>query len=296
MKDTIYKFLDYIIMERKYSDNTEINYEKDLFKYEEYLNKENLDYLKVKYKDISNYLVYLRKEDYEVSTINRNLSSLRSFYNYLKSEKHIEINPFDLIRTLKQERKLPNYFKYDEFLSMIETLNEDTPLNIRNKLIIELLFATGIRVSELINIKINDIDMTLKQIKVKGKGNKERIVYFGSYAKDAINEYLNNSRNILLKGSESSYLFINNKQTNLTDRGVRLIINNIIKKTSIKTNITPHTFRHSFATSMLNEGASIKTVQELLGHVNINTTSIYTHLSNEEVRRAYLKSHPRAKK
>ena len=295
MKDMIYEFLDYIILECKYSDNTELNYEKDLFKFETYLNDIKLDYLKVKYKDISNYLIYLRKEGYEPSTINRNLSSLRSFYNYLKNEKHIESNPLDFVRTVKQEKKLPNYFKYEEFILMLQTIDDNTPLNIRNKLIIELLFATGVRVSELINIKINDIDMILKQIKVKGKGSKDRIVYFGSYAKEAINEYLNNSREVLLKGKESDYLFINNKGTNLTDRGVRLIISNIIKHTSIKTNITPHTFRHSFATIMLNEGASIKTVQELLGHVSINTTSIYTHLTNEEVRKAYLKAHPRAK-
>ena len=171
MKDMIYEFLDYIILERKYSDNTELNYEKDLFKFETYLNNIKFNYLKVKYKDISNYLVYLRKEGYEPSTINRNLSSLRSFYNYLKNEKYIKSNPLDFVRTVKQEKKLPNYFKYEEFMLMLQTIDDNTPLNIRNKLIIELLFATGVRVSELTNIKINDIDMVLKQIKEIGRAH-----------------------------------------------------------------------------------------------------------------------------
>lgn len=296
MKEIIYEFLDYILLERKYSDNTEINYEGDLFKYDTYLNNEKLNYLKVKYQDISKYIIYLRKANYLPSSINRNLSTLRSFYNYLENKELIKNNPFNFIKSIKQEKKLPNYFKYNEFITMLETLKEDTPLNIRNILILELLFATGIRVSELVNIKLNNIDIKQRQIKVMGKGSKERIVYFGSYCEDAINNYLKNSRNILLKNKTMQYLLVNNLGDSLTDRGVRLIIDKIIKHSALKVKITPHTFRHSFATIMLNEGCNIKSVQELLGHASLNTTSIYTHLTNEEVRRVYLNAHPRAKK
>ncbi len=296
MKDIIYEFLDYITLEKNYSSNTEVNYDNDLFKFSEFIKKNKLNYLNIKYKDITGYIEYLKNGKYEVSSINRNLSAMRSFYDYLVKQKKIKVNPFHDIKSLKTEKRLPNYFKYEEFEMILETLKENTPLNIRNRLIIELLFATGLRVSELSNISLNDIDIMSKEIKVMGKGSKERIVYFGSYSKEALLNYLNNSRNILLKNKQSDKLLINNNGTELTDRGIRLIINNIIKKTSINKNITPHTFRHSFATIMLDEGASIKTVQELLGHVSLNTTSIYTHLTNEEVKRAYLNSHPRAKK
>lgn len=296
MKEIIYEFLDYILLEKKYSDNTEINYEVDLFRYSDYLNKEKKNYLNVNYQDISKYIVYLRKANYLPSSINRNLSTLRSFYNYIEKKELIKNNPFNFIKSIKQEKKLPNYFKYNEFITMLDTLKEDIPLNIRNILILELLFATGIRVSELVNIELNKMDIKQRQIKVMGKGSKERIVYFGSHCEDAINNYLKNSRNILLKKKSSQYLLLNNLGGNLTDRGVRLIIDNIMKNSALKVKITPHTFRHSFATIMLNEGCNIRSVQELLGHASLNTTSIYTHLSNEEVRRVYLNTHPRAKK
>ncbi|HHX32920.1 MAG TPA: tyrosine recombinase [Mollicutes bacterium] len=296
MKEVIYKFLDYILTEKMFSDHTEVNYEIDLFKFEDYLKMNNKNYLKLKYQDISDYIIYLRKAGYEPSSINRNISSLRSFYTFLLKENIVSSNPLDLIKTIKEPKKLPNYFKYEEYLNMLDTLKEETPLNIRNLLIIELLFATGVRVSELVNIKLKDINTSERQIKIIGKGNKERIVYYGSYASDALDKYLSDSRPLLLKNKNTDYLLINNNGGNLTDRGVRGIISEIIKKTGIKTNISPHSFRHSFATIMLNEGASIKSVQELLGHQSIDTTSIYTHLSNNDVRRAYLNAHPRAKR
>ncbi len=294
MKDIIYEFLDYILNEKNYSDYTETNYEIDLFKYEEYLNNNKLNYLKVKYKDISEFIIYLKKSGYKSTSINRTLSALKSFYSFLEKNKKITTNPFHLINSLKTEKRLPNYFKYDEFESMINIL-EDKPLDIRNRLILEMLLATGIRVSELSNIKISDINYTDHEIKVLGKGNKERIVYYGEYCSDSLNNYLNKSRNILLNGKDSEYLFINNNGGQLTDRGIRLIVDNIVKKACIKSKVSPHTFRHTFATIMLNEGCDIKSVQELLGHSSLSTTGIYTHLTNEEVRREYLKAHPHGK-
>lgn len=296
MKDIIYEFLDHILIEKKYSEHTEINYEIDLNKYEIYLKNNKLNYLKVEYKDISNYVMYLKKSNYKPKSINRNISTLKSFYNYLVRIKKIKNNPFDLIKGMKEEKRLPNYFKYEEFTTMINSLKEDTPLNNRNRLILELLLATGVRVSELVNIKINDINLTEREIKVSGKGSKERIVFYGNHAGTILNKYLKEDRLELLKNKSSDNLLLNNLGGNLTDRGVRGIIDKIIKDSGLITKVSPHTFRHSFATMLLNEGASIKTVKELLGHVNINTTSIYTHLTNEELRRSYLKHHPRAKK
>lgn len=295
MKDTINEFLDYISYEKKYSDNTELNYEIDLYRFDEYLKMNHKNYLKIKYEDVSNFIITLQKSGYKSTSINRTISTLRSFYTYLEKEKIISSNPFNLISNLKTDKRLPNYFKYNEYLEMINTLS-DSPLDIRNRLILELLLATGMRVSELSNIKMDTIDFNNNEIKVHGKGNKERIVFYGSYAKDALDNYLYNSRNILLNGKESVFLLVNNNGTPLTSRGIRLIIENIVKKASIHSKITPHTFRHTFATMLLNEGCNIKSVQELLGHASLGTTGIYTHLTNEEVRKVYLNAHPRAKK
>ena len=294
MKDVIYEFLDYITIEKKYSDYTETNYGIDLFKYDEYLNKHKLNYHKVKYQDISNFIIYLKESKYKSTTINRIISSLRSFYTFLEKQKHLNNNPFKLVASVKTEKKLPNYFRYDEFNSMLEVI-DDNPLGLRNRLILELLLATGMRVSEISNLKLNDINFEEGEIKVLGKGNKERIVYFGAYSKDALNNYINKSRNVLLNNKQSDYLFINHNGGKLTDRGIRLIIDNIVKKACIKSKVSPHTFRHTFASLMLNEGCDIKSVQELLGHASLSTTGIYTHLTNEEVRREYLKAHPHGK-
>ena len=294
MKDIINEFLDFLTEEKKYSDYTETNYELDLNKYEQFLNGK--DYKKVKYQDINEYVIYLKKGGYKSTSINRNLSALRSFYNFLVMNKKVKNNPFDLVSSIKTDKRLPNYFKYEDFLTMLDSLEDDNHLNIRNKLILELLFATGIRVSELSNIKLIDIDINGKEIKVLGKGKKERIVFFGPSAQKSIKEYIGSSRSELLNGKQNDYLLLNHLGNKLSDRGIRVIIENIIKKCAITAKVSPHTFRHTFATMMLANGCNIKSVQELLGHVSLNTTSIYTHLTNDEVRSAYLKSHPRAKK
>lgn len=295
MKDIINEFLDYIAYEKKYSNNTEINYEIDLYRFAEFLKINHKNYLKIKYEDVSNFIMSLQKSGYKSTSINRAISTLRSFYTYLEKEKIITSNPFNLVSNLKTDKRLPNYFKYNEYLEMINTLS-DSPLDIRNRLILELLLATGMRVSELSRVKMDAIDFNNNEIKVHGKGGKERIVYYGSYAKDALDNYLHNSRNILLNGKNCEFLLVNNNGNPLTSRGIRLIIENIVKKASISSKVTPHTFRHTFATLLLNEGCNIKSVQELLGHASLGTTGIYTHLTNEEVRKVYLNAHPRAKK
>ncbi len=292
-KEIIYEFLDYISYEKKYSDYTEKNYELDLFKYFEYLDKNNLNYLTVKYKDVSNFTLFLAKKNYKSTTINRIDSSIRSFYNYLELEEKINGNPFKAASNLKVPKRLPNYFKYDEYLTMISVIDKDD-YEYRNRLILEMLFATGLRVSELSNIKIKDIDFSERKIKIMGKGSKERFVFYNKECANVLDSYLKECRSKLLNGKDSEYLFINHLGDKLTDRGIRLIIDKIVKKSCIKSKVSPHTFRHTFATMLLNEGCNIKSVQELLGHSSLGTTGIYTHLTNDEVRLAYMKAHPRA--
>ena len=292
-KEIIYEFLDYISYEKKYSDYTEKNYELDLFKYFEYLDKNNLNYLTVKYKDVSNFTLFLAKQNYKSTTINRIDSSIRSFYNYLELEEKINGNPFKAASNLKVPKRLPNYFKYNEYLTMISVIDKDD-YEYRNRLILEMLFATGLRVSELSNIKIKDIDFSEREIKIMGKGSKERFVFYNKECANVLDSYLKECRSKLLNGKDSEYLFINHLGDKLTDRGIRLIIDKIVKKSCIKSKVSPHTFRHTFATMLLNEGCNIKSVQELLGHSSLGTTGIYTHLTNDEVRLAYMKAHPRA--
>lgn len=296
MREQVENYIEYIRIERNYSDLTEKNYLIDLEQFENYLIAHHLNYKNLTYKEISKYIAYLKENPkLKSASINRHLSSLRSFYTFLLNREVVTNNPFKLVNGPKQEKKLPNYMKYSEFEEMLNTCGE-TPLGIRNQALLELLLATGARIGELINIKISDIDFSNREIKVLGKGNKERICYFNEHCHQALNNYINNSRNVLLKNKKSDRLFINHVGGNLTDRGVRDILDKIIQKSSLKNKVTPHTFRHTFATMLLNEGCDLKSVQELLGHVNLSTTSIYTHLTHDRIKDIYLHTHPRSKK
>lgn len=295
MEKHINNFCGYLKYQKNYSLNTVINYKEDLLIYKNYLKKENLNYLKVEYSDIRFYLIYLKDTKKEKSSsISRNLSTLRTFYNYLLKENLIDINPFNYVNSPKKEKKLPKFFEYNELEELFNTVNIETPLGQRDLLILELLYATGVRVSELINIKISDINRSDKTINILGKGNKERIVHYGSYAEDILNIYLEKGYKVLNKNN-LPFLFINNKKTQLTDRGVRTILNNIIKKTSLNKNISPHMLRHTFATHLLNEGCDILSVQKLLGHESISATQIYTHVTTDHLKDVYYKTFPRAK-
>ncbi len=296
MDNKIDDFIEYIKKERNYSDYTETNYMIDLDNYSDYINKKRISYKNITYKQITEYIKYLKEEkELNSTSINRHLSSLRSFYNYLIRIGNINNNPFKLVRGPKKAIKLPNYMKYSEFEEMVNSCDE-TDLGVRNRAILEILLSTGARVGEIINVKLSDIDFSNQEIRVLGKGNKERICYFNEHAEEALKKYINNSRLNLLGNKKSDYLFINHIGGHLTDRGIRLIIDNIIRVSSINTKVTPHTFRHTFATMLLNEGCDLKSVQELLGHVNLSTTSIYTHVTNDRIKDIYLHAHPRSKK
>ncbi len=293
--DDLKDYLIYLTKERNYSKLTVTSYAKDIMGFNRYLKEHNLNYTNIKRDDIREYLKYLDALKYKNSTQARIISSLRCFYEYLIIKHKIINNPFKLIRNPKREHKLPNFLQYDEFIKLIDELKMDNDLDIRNRLILELLYATGVRVSELTHIKLSDINYSDKSIKVLGKGNKERIVYFGDYADDMLKKYQESVRDELLKNNQSDYLFINKNGDVLTSRGVEEIINKIVQRASLKHKISPHVLRHTFATHLLEDGADIRTVQELLGHASLSTTQIYTHVTNEHLRNVYLKAFPRNK-
>lgn len=291
MEKYINGFLNYLKLEKNYSDNTIQGYYKDLLDYKEYLNIKDIK--DTDYKFIRSYLSYMFEKKYEKKTISRHISTLRSFYKYLVNENIIKKNPMILISNPKLDKKLPNFLYYDELEILLNIPDKETILGLRDALILELLYSTGIRVSELINIKVKDINFSDKKILILGKGSKERYVLYGKTLKELLNLYLKESRPKLNKNSE--YLILNKNGNNITDRGIRLIISNILKKGALDYHVSPHTLRHTFATHMLDNGADLKSVQELLGHSNLSTTQVYTHVTNERLRSVYLKTHPRAK-
>lgn len=295
MRTKVEEFLEYLEFEKKYSNNTILGYERDLDDFISYLEDHKLDYRKLVYKDVTDYLIYLSDLNLKSTSINRHLSSIRSFYDFLMKDKSVENSPFKLVNGPKTEQKLPNYLRYDEFLDLVATCDE-TNLGLRNRMILELLFATGVRVSEAVNIKISDINFKSREIKIVGKGKKTRIVYFNKVCQETMSKYVLNARQELLKGKKNEYLLLNHLGNPITRRGIADILEKLIQKSALKHKISPHTLRHTFATLMLNEGMDIREVQELLGHARLGTTSIYTHVSNEELRRVYLQSHPRAHK
>ena len=295
MKEDIKHFEKYLINEKRYPDTTITGYMKDVEDYSNFIKGSHINYLTINKEEIRTYLKYLDEQKLSKSTISRKLSALRHFYSYLVLEGKINTNQFKLISNPKKDKKLPNFLQYDELDKIFDSIDLDTDLGIRNRLIIELLYATGLRVSELVNLKVNDIDISGREIRVLGKGDKERIVYFGDYAKKYLKMYLDDARYGLLNGKKSEYLIINNQGDQITSRGIETVIDNIVNKAALKHNISPHVLRHTFATDLLNNGADLKSVQELLGHSSLSTTQIYTHITNERLRQVYLKSFPRQK-
>lgn len=298
MEKSLNDFLNYIMKQKNYSINTCKNYEIDILEFKKYLDEKKVNYLAIDYDFIKGYLMELYDRKLSRNSVARKLSSLRSFYRYLFNKDLIKTNPFKYVTTPKKEKRLPRYLGVEELEIIFNTPDLNTPLGQRDKLILEVLYATGIRVGELVNIKLDDIDFYRKEIRIFGKGSKERIDPFGDYCLEAINLFLNDGRRKILKKhhTDSNYLIINEKGKKITTRGIEKIIDNVIKKASLKKHVSPHMLRHSFATHLLNEGCDILTVKELLGHESLESTQIYTHVSNERLREVYLKYHPLNKK
>lgn len=294
MEVDIKNYLESLQVELNYSENTIKSYGIELYKYQEFLKDYNISYLKITKEEVRDYLKYLDKMQYKNRSIAKNISSIRSFYRYLVSKGVLEKNIFASIRNPKLEHKLPNYVSEIDMETILNFPNQEeykkTIYTTRDLLIIELLYDTGCRVEELVTIKLKNINELEKNIKVLGKGAKERIVFYGEYTIDTLHEYLKD-REIILDGKSSEYLFVSKESGKLTTRRISQILDNIMKLVAIKNNVTPHTLRHTFATHLLNHGADLRSVQELLGHSSLSTTQIYTHVSNERLRQVYLETH-----
>lgn len=287
------EFENYLKNGRKYSINTVNSYLSDINIFLEYLKESKINYKDVNCEVIRTYLKYLDEAKYKSSSINRLLSSLNDYYNYLVKMKYVKYNYFKDINRPRKEKKLPNFINYEEYMTLIKQIEkeENEFLRTRNLLFLEILFDTGLRVSEAVNIKLSDINKNECSIRVLGKGKKERIVYFGEYALSYLNDYM--TIRVSINSLDKNYLFLNKNYTKLTRRGAEYLINSVTKQALLKQKVTPHTLRHSFATEMLNNGCDIRSVQELLGHKSLSTTGIYTHVTNEVVRTEYLKAFKR---
>ncbi len=281
MIDFITDYLNYLLIDKGYSNNTILSYKNDLYNFNTYINKNVFD---IKKDDILDYILYLNKQNLNQKSINHFITVIKNFYKYLIIENVLSVNPTNMIHLGKITKTLPNTLSIEEILLLLDIKIENN-FDIRNKAMLELMYSSGLRVSELINLSINDINLENNIIKVIGKGNKMRIIPIGEYAKDYLINYID-IRESMLKGYFCDYLFLNNHGKQMTRQGFFKIIKAIGEEKNIK-NISPHTLRHSFATHLLDYGADLRTIQELLGHSNISTTQIYTHVSKEHLKDNY---------
>lgn len=291
-------FENYLSVERNYSDYTVSNYIKDIKDFNEFLLEEGYDPILEQNSDrISRYYISRLSTIYAKTSINRKISSIRTFYRLMKERGIVKINPFEETQTIKKDKMLPHYLQKSEIEEMFNAIDTNKPLGMRDSVIMELLYGSGLRVSELCNLEYKDFDFSNKLVKVYGKGAKERYVPMSDKAIQAIDLFNSVGRPELLllnKDKEKPKEFLLNKNgTGLTTRGVRVILNNIIEKTADTFKISPHMLRHTFATHLLDGGADLRSVQEMLGHVNLSTTQIYTHVSMEQTMKAYMEHHPR---
>lgn len=288
------QFLEYLTYQKHYSTHTIDGYESDVAAYFMYVDQTHLSFPDITYEEIRHYLMYMKEtKKRTASSISRHLSSLRSFYHFLCSKGLVESNMFLLVHSPKQGQSLPRYFEYNELEELFSIPDLSTPRGVRDRLILELLYGTGVRVQELVRIKVKDIEQSREQILIHGKGKKDRIVNYGEYTKEILELYLKEAYPRFNKFDREE-LFLNQQGRNLTTRGVQYLLKVLIEKTSLHKNISPHMLRHSFATHLLNEGCDILSVKELLGHESIASTQIYTHVTTEQLKDVYHHSFPRA--
>lgn len=289
MERHIEKFMRYLEIEKNYSPHTIINYRHDLEDFKGFLQDipvENVDYLSLR-----KYLAVLKENKLGTRTVSRRLSTLRSFFRFLIREGFIKTNPILIVSSPKQEKHLPLFLTEEEVKKLINSVipkDKDDEMSLRDRAILETFYSTGMRISELVKVGQRDLDPIGGIVKVLGKGRKERIVPIGEHAISAIRAYLEKRK------KQSEMIFLNKNGRRITDRGVRNIVAKYVRAASLRVGVCPHTLRHSFATHLLNHGADLRSVQELLGHANLSTTQIYTHLTTERLKSVYDKAHPRA--
>lgn len=286
----ILDYIDYLKYEKNLSSETIKKYKYNLIVFEKYMLNKSINLFDVTQFDIMDFLTNYFK-DKGVSAKTNSITSINNFYIYLVKDKRIDINPCENIDRPKMKKRLPDVLTMNEVDKLLD-ISLHTKEDYRDKAILEVLYATGIRISELTNLKMQDVDFTNKVIRVFGKGSKERIVPINKYALKYLGMYLD-IRGSFLKGKLTDYIFLNSKGNVISRESFGLELNKIVKKQGLNKRVTPHMLRHSFATHMLNQGADLRSIQELLGHSDISTTTIYTHVSNEKVKNDYLKYHTR---
>ncbi|MFA5097544.1 MAG: tyrosine recombinase XerC [Candidatus Margulisiibacteriota bacterium] len=296
MDNDIQGFLSYLRDERKYSPHTLSGYLLDLREYSEFLKGDSLPHLSMTRNLARAYLVRLEEKKHGRKSVARKISCLRSFYRYLVKEKRLEKNIWKAVSIPKAEKKLPSFLYEEEIASLLEAVKINTPQGMRDKSILELLYASGMRVSEAAALNLSDIDPESGEVLVMGKGSKERVVLIGSYARAALFDYIKLARPKLHgKKERNRALFLGRLGGRLTGRSIERLIARYSKAAGIAKKVTPHSLRHSFATHLLERGADLRSVQELLGHSSLSTTQVYTHITKERLKSVHTKAHPRAR-
>lgn len=291
------EYLDYLKYQKNYSPLTISGYKREIEHFLMYLRQQGIDhYGDVEYAFIRGYLTQLYDEKLSERSINHKMSSLRGFYNYLMNEELIEDNPFLLVDSMKEPQRNPDFLYIDEMLGLLDSIDVSSLLGLRNKAMLELMYASGLRCSEVVDLTLGQIDFSSQVLFIRGKGDKDRYVPFHDYAAKWLKEYINEARDELMAKThqEHDVVFVNKNGKQMTNRGVEDVVNRVAKNYDATKKIHPHTFRHSFATHLLQEGVDIRIVQELLGHASLSTTQVYTHVTNQHLKEVYDHAHPRS--
>lgn len=294
MKELLEEFLNYLAVEKGLSRNTQYSYRNDLNKYITYLEKANIDSIeKVKRQDITNFLLSLKDRGISAVSISRNLVAIKGFHRFLVRENFIKEDVTGVLESPKLWKKLPDALSIDEVSKLLKTPNIRDSQGIRDRAILELLYATGMRVSELVTLKVTDLNFDIGFLRCTGKGQKERIVPTGRFAIEAVKRYLDRTRPIFLRNRQNDRLFVTRFGRNISRQTIWKLIRRYAVQARINKHLSPHTLRHSFASHLLERGADLRIVQEMLGHSNISTTQIYTHIDKGRLKLIHQKYHPR---
>lgn len=293
MKCEIQEFIDYLHKTRGTSKNTEVSYERDLKKLEKYLTEGGFETAEqITSTVLNSYVLYMERKNFAASSISRSIASIRAFFQFLTQKYRWKENPAEKLKAPKIEKKLPDILSVEEVELLLKQPKENTAKGIRDRAMLELLYATGIRVSELISLKVKDIDLKLGYLTCSS-GERERVIPFGTTAKQAVEHYMEGARKILLGEQESDYLFLNCSGKSMSRQGFWKVLKGYAASAGIQQDITPHTLRHSFAAHLVQNGADLKSVQEMMGHSDISTTQIYMNMNIHKIRDVYMKAHPR---
>lgn len=297
-KQDLEDFKSYIIAEKNFSKHTAKAYCSDILSFLVWMDEQSCE--DINFSKVREYLHFIQKFNYKKTTIARKIASLRTFYKYLYRERKVDSNPAMNLTNPKRPKSLPKFLTPDEVEQILNNTKIETPAGYRNRTILELLWATGMRISELSGLNFGDLNLEHNEIRVFGKGSKERIILVTDRAKSFLERYIESARDLIPKGfpvpdkSEDSPVFINNTGYRLQTRTIRNVINEVVEKINLPKHVTPHMFRHSFATHLIENGADLRVVQELLGHASISNTQIYTHVSTQHLKDVYNETHPRA--